>query len=64
MAIRADVGAAEQPFRLTVYPAALAILAAVGAWLRTRSTERVSISPVSHDWLLDLERQSTRKRDL
>jgi hypothetical protein len=64
MAIRADVGAAAQPLRLMFYPAALAFLATAAAWLRTRSTDQVTVSPVSHDWLMDLQRQSTRTRDL
>jgi hypothetical protein len=64
MAIRADVGAAAQPFRLMIYPVALAILASAAGWLRTRSTDRPSVSPVSHDWLMELQRHSTRTRDL
>jgi hypothetical protein len=64
MAIRAEFGAAAQPLRFMVYPAALAFLATAAAWLKTRSTEHLSVSPVSHDWLRDLERQSTRTRDL
>ena len=37
-----------------------AVLAAVALWLRARTTERVGLSPVSSDWLLDLERKSIR----
>ena len=36
------------------------LLTAALLWLRARTTERVALSPVSHDWLLDLERKSIR----
>lgn len=37
-----------------------AFLIATLLWLRTRTTERVGLSPVSNDWLLELERKSIR----
>jgi hypothetical protein len=52
MTIREDLGAFPQPLRW---------LAAL--WLRARSSARVGLSPLSSDWLLDLERQTIRGRD-
>lgn len=40
----------------------LAAFAAAAFWFRSRS-ERVGMSSVSSDWLLDLERQTIRGRD-
>jgi hypothetical protein len=40
----------------------LAVFAAAASWFRSR-TERVGMSPVSSDWLLDLERQTIKGRD-
>jgi hypothetical protein len=37
-----------------------AVFTAATIWLRARTTERVSLSPVSSDWLVDLERKSIR----
>jgi hypothetical protein len=37
-----------------------ALVAAAIVWLRTRTTERVGLSPVSNDWLVELERKSIR----
>ena len=37
-----------------------AFLMTAALWLRTRSTERAGLSPVSNDWLVDLERKSIR----
>jgi hypothetical protein len=37
-----------------------AFLTATILWLRSRRTERAGLSPVSNDWLLDLERKSIR----
>jgi hypothetical protein len=37
-----------------------ALFATATLWLRARTTQRVGISPVSSDWLLDLERKSIR----
>jgi hypothetical protein len=35
-----------------------AVLAATAFWLRVRTTERVRLSPLSSDWLVELERRS------
>jgi hypothetical protein len=37
-----------------------AVLTAAAFWLRARTSERVSLSPVSNDWLVELERKSIR----
>ena len=42
------------------FAATWAVLTAALLWVRARTTERVGISPVSHDWLVDLERKSIR----
>ena len=37
-----------------------AVVSASLLWLRTRAIGNVGLSPLSHDWLLDLERKSIR----
>jgi hypothetical protein len=37
-----------------------AFLTAAILWVRTRTTDRASLSPLSNDWLLDIERKSIR----
>ena len=37
-----------------------ALVTAAAFWLWTRTTERVALSPLSNDWLADLERRSIR----
>jgi hypothetical protein len=37
-----------------------AFLTAATLWLRTRTTARAGLSPVSNDWLVELERKSIR----
>ena len=37
-----------------------ALIAAAALWLRARTTERAALSPVSNDWLVELERKSIR----
>ena len=64
MAIRAEIGAMSQPLRWLTYPATWALLAATAGWFKSRPNERMSVSPVSADWLQDMQRQSTRARDL
>jgi hypothetical protein len=36
------------------------VLSASLLWLRARTTRRVGLTPLSSDWLLDLERKSIR----
>jgi hypothetical protein len=48
MAIRANLAATWAFFTATIH------------WLRWRRTERAGLSPLSNDWLLDLERKSIR----
>ena len=37
-----------------------AFLTATAVWLRMRATGRASLSPLSNDWLQELERRSIR----
>jgi hypothetical protein len=37
-----------------------AFLTATILWLRARTTDRASLSPLSNDWLVDMERKSIR----
>jgi hypothetical protein len=37
-----------------------ALLTATFLWVRTRTTDRGNLSPLSNDWLVDLERKSIR----
>jgi hypothetical protein len=44
----------------TNFAAMWMVLTAAVLWLLARTGERASLSPVSTDWLLDLERKSIR----
>lgn len=37
-----------------------AVLTAAALWLRAKTLDRVGVSPVSNDWLVDMERKSIR----
>jgi hypothetical protein len=37
-----------------------AVLVTVAFWLRAHTSRRVALSPLSSDWLLELERRSIR----
>ena len=64
MAIRAHLDTLPQPFRwLAACQSTWAALAAAASRLRRRS-RGVDVSPVSNDWLLDLERQTIKRLDL
>lgn len=64
MEIRADFIDMSQPLRWLTYPATWAFLAATAVWMKSRPSVRMSVSPVSTDWLQNNQRQSTRSRDL
>lgn len=62
MAIRSDIGTLAQPLRwLTLQAMWAAVMTTLRHPERPASRE---ISPLSRDWLVDLERQSIRQRDL
>jgi hypothetical protein len=37
-----------------------AFLATATLWLRARTRERIGLSPLSNDWLVEMERRSIR----
>lgn len=63
MPIQTNSGALPQPFRWLGHPAVWALVAAAAVWLKSRRADRVGLSPLSADWLQDLERQSIRGRE-
>lgn len=63
MLTRTDTDALPQPLRWLGAPAVWAVVAAAAVWLKSRRSARVGLSPLSADWLQDLERQSIRGRD-
>ncbi len=64
MAIRANVDAEPRPLRWLGHAAVWTLVAAAAVWLKSRRSSNASVSPLSADWLQDLERQSIRTRDL
>ena len=63
MAIQTDSTALPQPLRWFGHAAAVAIVAAAAFWLKSRRRDQVGLSPLSADWLQDLERHSVRERE-